>query len=89
MDVLSLLLDGFTVALTPTNIGLALFGCFIGTIVGALPGLGPINGVAILIPMAFSLKLAPEIGADPAVLRILRLHVWRSYLFDYAQYSRR
>jgi putative tricarboxylic transport membrane protein len=60
MEVLSLLLDGFAVALTPTNIGLAVFGCFIGTIIGALPGLGPVNGVAILIPLAFSLELAPE-----------------------------
>lgn len=59
MDILPLLLDGFAVALTPTNIGLALLGCFIGTIVGALPGLGPVNGVAILIPMAFSLNLPP------------------------------
>jgi putative tricarboxylic transport membrane protein len=60
MNVFALLMDGFAVALTPTNIGLALIGCFIGTIVGALPGLGPVNGVAILIPLAFSLKLAPE-----------------------------
>ncbi len=59
MEILSLLIDGFAVALTPTNIGLAIFGCFIGTIIGALPGLGPVNGVAILIPLAFSLDLAP------------------------------
>ena len=59
MDVLPLLLDGFAVALSPTNLGLALLGCFIGTIVGALPGLGPVNGVAILIPLAFSLRLEP------------------------------
>jgi TctA family transporter len=30
---------------------IALIGCFIGTIVGLLPGLGPINGVAILMPL--------------------------------------
>ncbi len=60
MEVLSLLLDGFAVALTPTNIGLAVVGCFIGTIIGALPGLGPVNGVAILIPLAFSLELPAE-----------------------------
>ena len=60
MEILGFLIDGFAVAMTPTNIGLALFGCFIGTIVGALPGLGPVNGVAILIPLAFSLKLPPE-----------------------------
>ena len=59
METLSLLMDGFAVALTPTNLGLALAGCLIGTVVGALPGLGPVNGVAILIPLAFSLGLEP------------------------------
>ncbi len=59
METLNYLLIGFAEALTPLNIGLALIGCFIGTIVGALPGLGPVNGVAILIPLAFSLALPP------------------------------
>ncbi len=59
METLAFLADGFAVALTPTNLALALFGCFIGTVVGALPGLGPVNGVAILIPLAFSLGLQP------------------------------
>jgi len=36
---------------------LAIIGCFIGTIVGALPGLGPSNGVAILIPITFTMGL--------------------------------
>lgn len=57
MEALPLLLDGFTVALDPTVLALAAAGCLIGTIVGALPGLGPVNGVAILIPLAFSLRL--------------------------------
>ena len=57
MQTIGFLLDGFAQALTPLNITLALVGCFIGTIVGALPGLGPVNGVAILIPLAFSLQL--------------------------------
>ena len=57
MDSLSHLLDGFAVALTIQNVGLALLGCFLGTIIGALPGLGPSNGVAILIPLAFTLGL--------------------------------
>ena len=52
-----MLADGFAVALTPSAIVLAVAGCIIGTTVGALPGLGPINGVAILIPLAFSLGL--------------------------------
>ncbi|KFB09288.1 tripartite tricarboxylate transporter permease [Nitratireductor basaltis] len=59
MGFLDALLQGFAVALTPTNLMLALFGCFAGTIIGALPGLGPVNGVAILIPLAFSLGLEP------------------------------
>ena len=57
METLSLLADGFSVALTPANLFLAVIGCFLGTIIGALPGLGPSNGVAILIPLAFSLGL--------------------------------
>lgn len=59
METLSLLADGFAVALTPENLFLALLGCFLGTLMGALPGLGPANGVAILIPIAFSLGLGP------------------------------
>jgi putative tricarboxylic transport membrane protein len=60
MDVLQHLLSGFGVALSPTNLLIAAFGCFIGTVVGLLPGLGPINGVAILMPLAFAMKLPPE-----------------------------
>lgn len=54
------LLVGFAVALTPTNLLVAALGALIGTIVGMLPGLGPINGVAILMPLAFAMKLPPE-----------------------------
>ncbi len=59
MDVLGSLADGFVVAFTFQNLLLALLGCFLGTVMGALPGLGPSNGVAILIPLAFSLQLDP------------------------------
>lgn len=59
MDVFASLADGFVVALTWQNLLLALLGCFLGTIMGALPGLGPSNGVAILIPLAFTLGLGP------------------------------
>ncbi|MDB6143944.1 MAG: putative transport-related rane protein [Pseudomonas sp.] len=47
-------------ALTPYNLITALTGTLIGTVVGLLPGLGPINGVALLIPIAFALGLPPE-----------------------------
>lgn len=60
MDTLNYLMAGFSVALTPTNLMLALIGAFLGTIVGMLPGLGPINGVAILLPFAYALGLPPE-----------------------------
>lgn len=57
MDLFSNLALGFSVALTPTCLGLAFVGCILGTMIGALPGLGPSNGVAILIPLSFSLEL--------------------------------
>ena len=60
MDTLSHLWQGFMVALRPDNLLVGFLGAFIGTIVGMLPGLGPINGVAILLPLAFALKLPPE-----------------------------
>jgi len=60
MDTLQFLFEGFAVALSPQNLMFALFGAFIGTLIGALPGLGPANGVAILIPLAFTLGLPPD-----------------------------
>ena len=57
MDILANLALGFSVALTPYTLMLAVIGCFLGTIIGAMPGLGPSNGVAILIPLAFTLGL--------------------------------
>ncbi len=57
MEVFSNLAMGFDVALSPYTLMLAVIGCFIGTIIGALPGLGPSNGVAILIPITFSMGL--------------------------------
>lgn len=60
METLGYLIDGFGVALAPHNLMFALIGAFLGTLIGALPGLGPANGVAILIPLAFTLGLPPE-----------------------------
>ena len=57
MDTLANLALGFSVALSPYTLMLAVIGCFLGTIIGALPGLGPSNGVAILIPLVFTLGL--------------------------------
>ncbi|NBT30818.1 MAG: tripartite tricarboxylate transporter permease [Rhodobacteraceae bacterium] len=57
MDLFSNLALGFGIALSPFTLILAVVGCFLGTIIGALPGLGPSNGVAILIPITFSMGL--------------------------------
>ena len=57
MEIINNLYLGFSVALSPYTLMLAIIGCFIGTIVGALPGLGPSNGVAILIPITFTMGL--------------------------------
>lgn len=59
METLNFLMQGFAVALTPESIMFAIIGSILGTLIGALPGLGPANGVAILIPLAFSLGLSP------------------------------
>jgi len=57
MDLMSNLALGFSIALSPYTLMLAVIGCFLGTIIGSLPGLGPSNGVAILIPVTFSMGL--------------------------------
>ncbi len=59
-EVFSGLYTGFGVALDPMNLLYVVLGCFSGTLIGALPGIGPINGVAILLPIAYSLGLPPE-----------------------------
>jgi putative tricarboxylic transport membrane protein len=49
------LLLGFQVAITPTNLLIAVVGVMLGTIIGVLPGLGGANGVAILLPLTFTM----------------------------------
>ena len=58
--ILDHLAIGFGVAFSGMNLLVAALGSFIGTIVGVLPGLGPINGVAMLVPIAFAMQLPPE-----------------------------
>ena len=56
MDEVQALMQGFAVALSPTNIGLMFLGILLGVIIGVLPGLGGANGVAILLPLTFSMN---------------------------------
>jgi putative tricarboxylic transport membrane protein len=46
---------GFSVAITPFNLGIAVLGVLLGTVIGVLPGLGGANGVAILLPLTFTM----------------------------------
>src|ERR671938_1000670 len=56
MDPIAGLSLGFSHALTVQNLGWALLGCFIGTAVGVLPGIGPALTVALLLPITFRLE---------------------------------
>ena len=52
-DVLSNLSLGFSVALSLQNLAFCLMGCAVGTLIGVLPGLGPVATVAMLLPLTF------------------------------------
>src|SRR5213082_2835399 len=56
MTELGALFHGFSVVLTPMNMLLMLVGIMLGVIIGVLPGLGGANGVAILLPLTFSMS---------------------------------
>jgi putative tricarboxylic transport membrane protein len=55
MDLLNNLILGFGVAFTPENLFYALMGCLLGTLVGVLPGLGPVPTIAMLLPITYQL----------------------------------
>ncbi|HEY3247275.1 MAG TPA: tripartite tricarboxylate transporter permease [bacterium] len=61
LSVFNDLLFGFSVALTPENITIAIIGLLLGTAIGVLPGLGGTNGVALLLPLTFKLQPASAI----------------------------
>ncbi|MCZ7565298.1 MAG: tripartite tricarboxylate transporter permease [Burkholderiales bacterium] len=55
MAEIGYLFDGFGVALTPFNLMLMFVGVLLGVVIGVLPGLGGANGVAILLPLTFTM----------------------------------
>lgn len=55
MDAFSHLMNGLAIALQPKYLLFCFIGCFWGSIVGVLPGLGPLAGMALLLPLTFSL----------------------------------
>jgi len=68
MDTFTLLMNGFSQALTPANLLSALIGCILGTVVGVLPGIGPSTTVALLIPVSFVM--------NPATVLIMMMGVY-------------
>src|SRR5205823_9424913 len=56
MQEVNALMHGFAVILTPMNLGLMFVGIVLGVVIGVLPGLGGANGVAILLPLTFSMS---------------------------------
>ncbi|GAB3765857.1 tripartite tricarboxylate transporter permease [Ramlibacter monticola] len=55
MDLFSNLAIGFGVAFTPINLLYAFIGCLLGTLIGVLPGIGPVATIAMLLPATYAL----------------------------------
>jgi putative tricarboxylic transport membrane protein len=56
IDVIQHLQLGFSVALTPENFMYCLIGAFVGTLVGVLPGVGPVTTISMLLPFTFHIS---------------------------------
>jgi putative tricarboxylic transport membrane protein len=67
------LLHGFAVALQPDNVWYAFLGCLVGTLVGVLPGIGPLSGISILLPVTFGLN------ATQAVIMLAGIYYGSQY----------
>jgi len=55
MDLIANLSTGFGVAFTPINLLYAFVGCMLGTLIGVLPGIGPVATIAMLLPATYAL----------------------------------
>jgi putative tricarboxylic transport membrane protein len=74
MDEIQALAHGFVVALSFKNLALMLVGIVLGVIIGVLPGLGGANGVAILLPLTFSMAQSP--GGTTSAIILLSCIYW-------------
>ena len=55
MDILGNLLIGFGTALSPANLAYCFMGVLLGTLIGVLPGIGPVSAIALLLPATYAL----------------------------------
>src|SRR5678809_1239547 len=74
MDEIQALIHGFGVVLTLKNMLLMFTGVILGVIIGVLPGLGGANGVAILLPLTFSMAQSP--GGTTSAIILLSCIYW-------------
>jgi putative tricarboxylic transport membrane protein len=74
MDEINSLLHGFAIALSLKNVALMFLGIILGVIIGVLPGLGGANGVAILLPLTFSMAQSP--GGTTSAIILLSCIYW-------------
>jgi putative tricarboxylic transport membrane protein len=74
VEEINALLQGFGVALSPLNLLLMFVGVILGIIIGVLPGLGGANGVAILLPLTFSMAQQP--GGTTSAIILLSCIYW-------------
>jgi len=64
---------GLQTAIMPTNLMMVILGCFVGTFIGMLPGLGPVSAIALMIPITY--------GIDPSSGIILMAGVYYGAIF--------
>lgn len=81
MDTLHFLADGFAIAFQWHNLLFALIGVIIGTAVGVLPGIGPMSGVALLIPVTATMTSGMPTGAAAASSIILLAGVYYGAMY--------
>ncbi len=81
MESMQYLAQGLSIALQPINIAFAFFGCLVGTLVGVLPGIGPISGVALLIPVTATLTsgLPLEQAATSSIILLCGVYYGAMY----------
>ena len=61
MDFMSSLITGLSVACEPNNLLFCFMGVFIGTLIGVLPGLGPVATMSILLPVTYGISATTAI----------------------------
>src|SRR4051812_16361647 len=74
MAEIEALMHGFAVALSLKNVAFMFVGIILGVIIGVLPGLGGANGVAILLPLTFSMAQSP--GGTTTAIILLSCIYW-------------